>query len=214
MNRACQGIVVMLLLLLSGSISHGFQQASADTNASTSVEDVYAVYSALLKDPLEGSVTVGRDTVLLLQPQTAPVRLRPPSEVCFVRTPANAQEWMELLSALSAYQYKPEVLEEQKFSGGPQVKVLDDAGVAALQQQFIQDFERRMNQYSPTYPRLFQLSRVFFNQKRTLALVEVSMRCGPLCGEGRWRVLQKTNGQWENYPSPPGRPPCPPGRIA
>jgi hypothetical protein len=83
-----------------------------------------------------------------------------------------------------------------------------------MQQQLAPELLRGPDRDRSTLPRLFQLSRVFFNQKRTLALVEVSMTCGPACGEGRWRVLQKNNGQWENYPPRLGAPPCLPGRIA
>jgi len=42
------------------------------------------------------------------------------------------------------------------------------------------------------------LSNVFFNRSRTLALVFVSVSCGPLCGNSGWKIFEKTSSGWRN----------------
>ncbi|SRR5258708_2451595 len=43
---------------------------------------------------------------------------------------------------------------------------------------------------------VLQLSRAGFNRRGTLALLYYSYRCGLLCGQSGWVVLQKTQGIW------------------
>lgn len=41
---------------------------------------------------------------------------------------------------------------------------------------------------------------VYFNSAHTLAMTEIGMYCGGLCGNWRWVVLDHTNGQWHILP--------------
>ena len=44
---------------------------------------------------------------------------------------------------------------------------------------------------------VYRFSDVFFNRERTVALVYASVSCGFLCGNGGWRVLEKSSkGEW------------------
>lgn len=45
---------------------------------------------------------------------------------------------------------------------------------------------------------LITLGNVYFNRKHTLAAVKTWAWCGTLCGRGAWRVLEKTDGRWED----------------
>lgn len=46
---------------------------------------------------------------------------------------------------------------------------------------------------------IFHVSAVGFNRDRTRALVYVGHHCGMLCGGGRYHVLVKTDGRWQEY---------------
>lgn len=47
---------------------------------------------------------------------------------------------------------------------------------------------------------IHSLSMVYFNAKHTMAMAHVGMFCGGLCGEWRWVVLERVNGQWKILP--------------
>lgn len=43
---------------------------------------------------------------------------------------------------------------------------------------------------------IIRLSRVGFNNDRSLAIVVVSNYCGGLCGSERWRIFKRSKGEW------------------
>jgi hypothetical protein len=43
---------------------------------------------------------------------------------------------------------------------------------------------------------VLRLSRIGFNRRGILALLQYSYRCGELCGQSGWVVLHKTEGNW------------------
>jgi hypothetical protein len=47
---------------------------------------------------------------------------------------------------------------------------------------------------------LHSFTAVYFNSAHTLAMTEIGMYCGGLCGNWRWVVLERKNGQWEILP--------------
>ena len=47
---------------------------------------------------------------------------------------------------------------------------------------------------------LHSFTAVYFNNAHTMAMTEIGMYCGGLCGNWRWVVLQHTNGQWTVLP--------------
>ncbi len=49
---------------------------------------------------------------------------------------------------------------------------------------------------------LIQLSNIFFNAKKTVALVYVSATCGSLCMSSQWYLVEKTKGVWRVLPIP------------
>jgi hypothetical protein len=49
---------------------------------------------------------------------------------------------------------------------------------------------------NPRVSGVLQLSRAGFNWSGTLAILNYSYRCGVLCGQSGWVVLQRTGGNW------------------
>ena len=47
---------------------------------------------------------------------------------------------------------------------------------------------------------MHSFTTVYFNRAHTLAMTEIGMYCGGLCGNWRWVVLERTNGQWHILP--------------
>jgi len=47
---------------------------------------------------------------------------------------------------------------------------------------------------------LHSFTAVYFNQAHTLAITEIGMYCGGLCGNWRWVVLERREGQWRILP--------------
>jgi hypothetical protein len=176
--------------------------------------DIHAVYSASLSNLTQGP---SADEIFYIQQTTVPVFTTPfrstPNEVCYPRTPANDMDWNEALAVLRQSTFNAETIGRQLQIKNPYI-LLDDKGVAEIRgQQREEEVARGRNWNYVGAKRLFQFSNVFFNQKRTLALVQVSIICGGLCGEGTWKVFEKIDGQWRPY-NTNGQPPCPPDRIA
>ena len=48
---------------------------------------------------------------------------------------------------------------------------------------------------------MHSFTAVYFNRAHTLAMTEIGMYCGGLCGMWRWVVLEKKNGEWQILPS-------------
>lgn len=47
---------------------------------------------------------------------------------------------------------------------------------------------------------MHSFTAVYFNRAHTLAMTEIGMYCGGLCGNWRWVVLERANGQWKILP--------------
>lgn len=47
---------------------------------------------------------------------------------------------------------------------------------------------------------MHSFTAVFFNRAHTLAMTEIGMYCGGLCGMWRWVVLERKNGEWQVLP--------------
>ena len=47
---------------------------------------------------------------------------------------------------------------------------------------------------------LHSFTAVYFNHAHTMAMTEIGMYCGGLCGNWRWVVLQRSNGRWTILP--------------
>lgn len=47
---------------------------------------------------------------------------------------------------------------------------------------------------------MHNFTAVYFNRAHTLAMTEIGMYCGGLCGNWRWVVLEHEDGQWQTLP--------------
>jgi hypothetical protein len=47
---------------------------------------------------------------------------------------------------------------------------------------------------------IHSFTAVYFNETHTLAMTEIGMYCGGLCGNWRWVVLEHTDGHWHVLP--------------
>ena len=47
---------------------------------------------------------------------------------------------------------------------------------------------------------MHSFTAVYFNRVHTLAMTEIGMFCGGLCGNWRWVVLEQKDGQWQTLP--------------
>jgi hypothetical protein len=47
---------------------------------------------------------------------------------------------------------------------------------------------------------MHSFTAVYFNRAHTLAMTEIGMFCGGLCGNWRWVVLERKDGQWQTLP--------------
>jgi hypothetical protein len=49
-------------------------------------------------------------------------------------------------------------------------------------------------------PALYGFSKVYFNNRHTVALVFATLWCGSLCGQGLWIALESKDGRWTQLP--------------
>jgi hypothetical protein len=47
---------------------------------------------------------------------------------------------------------------------------------------------------------MHSFTAVYFNDAHTLAMTEIGMYCGGLCGNWRWVVLERKDGRWQSLP--------------
>jgi hypothetical protein len=47
---------------------------------------------------------------------------------------------------------------------------------------------------------MHSFTAVYFNHAHTLTITKIGMYCGGLCGNWRWVVLERKNGQWQSLP--------------
>ena len=105
------------------------QQKPADT---TLRDDTYAVYSAMLADPV---------TVYFVQGATVPLQGPPPPQICLPPTATNQADWRELLAELNQYKFSPETL-SATFKTAKPVILLDDMEIAEFRLGFRATFAK------------------------------------------------------------------------
>lgn len=156
-------------------------------------KDVYEIYSRMLSDAekAEGSNTNPR---LLIEATTGSAYLE---ETCIHPPSGFKERYGEILSDFQQRQETPRTLRRAFSSGKPYVLLGKDAAY-------------RFRMRSPTNEEaeafsgvidLFTLSDVYFDQKRTLALVGISSWCGNVCGMHQWKLFAKqADATWNELP--------------
>ena len=172
---------VCLLLLFLGTSGRAAEPKS--------LTETYEIYSALLSDPSVSHSDRNSKYVIADRTLVSKQMADTPDTPC-LRTPQLSPE--NLAQIMSDFRRHKDVrVPLQRIFSLSKPYVL-------LSPQQIVEFEKRPSPPPAADPDsgaqdLIRLSNVFFNQSRTVAMVYVSARCGGLCGEWGWRVLQKTS---------------------
>jgi hypothetical protein len=178
------------------------------------VTDSYEIYSQLLPgDQIEWG-NVPRSHWLLedttkaesLDSRCASSYMNPHAAI---EAPEERQtEFAEVLADFDAHCHDRYQLDALKFHIKLPVRLLDEEardryvrGVSGYLPQ------RKSIMQAPPTPDEFKgaagmhsFTAVYFDRKHTLAMTEIGVYCGPLCGNWRWVVLERTNGQWQILP--------------
>ena len=170
-------------------------------------KDSYDIYSQLLKSgPIEWRDA--KRAQWLVEGATYAVPLdvvcRPTSEVSTmmmnphfaVKAPEDRQiEWNEVLADYDQHCHDVIQLDRSEFKTELPVHLLnaEDARI------FMKDPNKPPAEFTDGKG-LHSFTEVFFNANHTMALVEQSMRCGRLCGNSAWVVLEHKEGRWELLP--------------
>ena len=121
---------------------------------------------------------------------------------------ARQTEFDEVLADFDARCHDRYQLDAAKLRVGLPVRLLDE--------EARQRFERGVSGYMPPKNNIMQapptpdefkgaagmhsFTAVYFNRAHALAMTEIGMYCGGLCGNWRWVVLERINGHWQILP--------------
>ncbi len=181
------------------------------------VVDSYEIYSQLLPGNQIEWGSVPRSFWLLEDTTKA----EPPDSPCAtggmmnphkaIQAPlARKTEFAEVLADFDAHCHDQYRLEASKLHVELPVRSLDEEGRKRYVSHVIDYMPPRNNiMQAPPTPDEFKgaagmhsFTTIFFNRSHTLAMTEIGMYCGGLCGNWRWVVLERTNGQWHILPWP------------
>jgi hypothetical protein len=121
---------------------------------------------------------------------------------------ARQAEFAEVLADYDAHCHDRYQLDATKLRVELPVRLLDEEA----RKRYVSDVSRYMPprnniMQAPPTPAEFKgaagmhsFTAVFFDRAHTLAMTEIGMYCGGLCGNWRWVVLERTNGQWHILP--------------
>jgi hypothetical protein len=170
--------LILALLLLQG--------VNSTTGKAPPYEDqeAYEVYSAII--PLEWPLRDAHAKTLIIQNETKGY------EMCL----RPETEWQEKIGpAISDYvraNAKPSLLQPRIKAGVPYRLIIADELRSTIQTSGWEGFYQRY----PDSGGWMELSAVGFNVNKTVAVVYMGHHCGPLCGGGRFHVLEKKDGKW------------------
>lgn len=126
-----------------------------------------------------------------------------------VKAPEERQaEFEEVLADFDAHCHDVYRLEASKFRLEMPVRMMDEEA----RRRYVEGVVHYMPpandiMRAPATPNEFKgaagmhsFTAVYFNRAHTLAMTEIGMYCGGLCGMWRWVVLENKNGQWQVLP--------------
>lgn len=183
------------------------------------VEDSYSIYSQLLPGNQIEWGNVPR-TQWLIEDATKAVAIDSPctsGETMVgsmnphqsVKAPeARRAEFAEVLSDFDAHCHDVFRLEASKFRLDLPIQMMNEDARGRYVQGVVHYMPPTNDiMRAPATPNEFKgaagmhsFTAVYFNRVRTLAMTEIGMYCGGLCGMWRWVVLEKKNGQWQVLP--------------
>lgn len=162
-----------------------FAQQGAAPKVDARQSDVYAIYSQMLT-PLHTSHGADDNEIYLIGGITVPAY---PAEPC-VQVPSDRAE--RFAEVLADYRARKDIFATLKpaFQVAKPYRLLRTAN--------IEEFEDLRTRLSEKVSDFIQLTDVYFDHGRTLALTALSTWCGGLCGHHQWRVFEKdAEGRWQ-----------------
>jgi hypothetical protein len=179
------------------------------------VADSYVIYSQLLPgDEIEwGNV---QRSFWLMEDTT---KAEPPDSSCAIggimnphkaiQAPEPRQaDFAEVLADFDAHCHDQYLLDASQFHEKLPVRLLDEEA----RKRFVSHVAGYMPPQNdimraPPTPDEFKgaagmhsFTAVYFNREHTLAMTEIGMFCGGLCGNWRWVVLERKDEQWKTLP--------------
>ena len=173
--------------------------------------DSYRIYSSLM--PLGETAGKGWPHDLWLV-QATTVTVVAPNEACKPASPPNRgnllgnmnphvavhptsnlqQDFVEILEDFDLHCHDRITLDPNAWTGLVPVRLLNENEQETFRKS------RFDGTPAPEFngaPALYGFSEVYFNAKRTVALVYATHWCGALCGEGFWLGLTLQDGKWK-----------------
>ncbi len=126
-----------------------------------------------------------------------------------VRSPEPRQaDFAEVLADYDAHCHDRYQLEATEFRLKVPVHLLDEDAQNRYRRQVAGYLPPKNNiMQAPPTPDEFKgaaglhsFTAVYFNRAHTLAMTEIGMYCGGLCGNWRWVVLERSDGSWKILP--------------
>ena len=180
---------LLCILGLSCALLPQGRSPSTDSGRDT---DLQAIYSWFLTHSTDG------DKLHLVAPETQPTSY---PERCIEIPPSHAADFREIRADFERRKNTTRLIPNPLLTS--KRYVILDPGMA---KEIIMTSPRLsqspiVRERYPGTDYLLLFSDVYFNQKRTVALVEVNHWCGGLCGQSTWVAFEKGNdGVWQKQP--------------
>jgi len=126
-----------------------------------------------------------------------------------IQAPERRQtDFAEALADFDVHCHDRYLIDASQFHVGLPVRLLDEEARKRFESHVAGYMPPQNNiMQAPPTPDEFKgaagmhsFTAVYFNRTHTLAMTEIGMFCGTLCGNWRWIVLERKNGQWQILP--------------
>ena len=178
-----------LLIVLCASSRILFQQDRTPATDPDRDKDVQAIYSSVI------SQSTGPD-IHLIAPKTYQIDY--PQERCLPIPPEHAADFREIHADFERRKNTKREIPRSLSTSKPYIILdLNVAEEIMLKSPALSESPIVRERY-PGAEHLLLFSDVYFNRKRTVALVHVESWCGGLCGQSVWMAFEKgNNGMWQ-----------------
>ena len=199
--RASLKFFTPLALLIVSFSAISFAQ-STPTAASASVErlkDVYAIYSLLLPGDVLANVDSTQNQRWAIAATTVNAEDINPAlapEAALQAPATHARSFHEAVADYNLRKNERLVL-TRHFQVDRPYSLLDSSEVTEFRNaRTSASAGSALRQKYNGYPGITYFSEIYFNPRRTAALVYMLDWCGNLCAQAEWVYLEKNNGQW------------------
>jgi hypothetical protein len=217
LRRGAVGFVFAIVFAtgVAQQITSGAPQLKPLPMPQDRMADSYDIYSQLLPgDEIEwGKVP---RSFWLMEDMT---KAEPPDSTCAtggmmnphkaIQAPqARQADFSEVLADFDAHCHDRYLLDASKFHVKLPVRLLDEAARKRFVSHVMGYMPPQNNiMQAPPTPEEFKgaagmhsFTAVYFNRAHALAMTEIGMYCGGLCGNWRWVVLERRDAQWRILP--------------